>query len=275
MLHLPRMASAERADPRYWAFLAYSPEGAGWAEWLFHSLETYGIPRILVGLPMPFGKVPKRLYPVFLDREELPLAGVQGDQIEWALRHSRSLIVVCTPEAARSEEVDRQIRCFKSVGRDDPVICLVVDPIRSQGGAASVPADALVPEAARGAFVVDARKGQDSKNAAKLRIIAKILGVGYGDLKQRDLERQHRRAQGIMAGVGALCVVFTTLLTQLYVEKRRADEAVRMLQREIEKAGMARQQALKAAEVARQAERAAIDAKRAASGIQPGEESRK
>ena len=36
--------------------------------------EGYAVPKALVGRDNPTGSVPKRLYPIFRDREELPTA---------------------------------------------------------------------------------------------------------------------------------------------------------------------------------------------------------
>ncbi len=76
---------------------------------------------MLVGQPFKLGIVPKRLYPVFRDRDELPLADAVGDPIEWALRQSRALIVICSPQSVRSAELERHTNFFKSLGRECPV----------------------------------------------------------------------------------------------------------------------------------------------------------
>lgn len=57
---------------RYWAFISYSHADEAWARWLHKALETYTVPRRLVGGPHPDGRIPQRLYPVFRDRDELP-----------------------------------------------------------------------------------------------------------------------------------------------------------------------------------------------------------
>ncbi len=138
-----------QGDFRYWAFISYDRADDRWAEWLHMSVETYGIPRVLVGHPFKHGVVPKRLYPVFRDREELPLGGAVGDPIEWALRQSRALIVICSPQSARSAEVERHIQFFKSLGREDRIICLVVDPSHSQDGAPQQSVESPIPEPAK------------------------------------------------------------------------------------------------------------------------------
>ena len=73
---------------RFKAFISYSHADKGWSDWLQNALEAYRVPKHLVGSKGEFGPVPKRLAPVFRDREDLssasdlsgkinePLAGV-------------------------------------------------------------------------------------------------------------------------------------------------------------------------------------------------------
>jgi hypothetical protein len=56
---------------KYWAFISYSHADAKWGDWLHAALETYRVPSRLVRKAQPEGSVPKRIFPVFRDREEL------------------------------------------------------------------------------------------------------------------------------------------------------------------------------------------------------------
>jgi hypothetical protein len=47
------------------AFISYSHANEDWAKWLHRSLETYRVPKHLVGRKTAFGPVPARLAPVF------------------------------------------------------------------------------------------------------------------------------------------------------------------------------------------------------------------
>lgn len=261
-------AQPTQRDFRYWAFISYQPPDFALAKWLFQSLETYGIPRVLVGQETKHGAVPKRLYPVFLDREELPLGDATGDPIEWALRQSRALIVVCSPQSARSAELERHIRFFQSLGRADRIICLLVDSSRPQGGAPSEQTDQLVPEAAKGAMVVDMRKGGDDRRQALVRIVAHVIGVDFKEFSQRDQQMVQRNMQLIMAGAGVLFVTFAVLLVQLFVERQRADAAVQEAVVQSLKARQEEQKAIKAREAA---EKALRDAQKARQQTLPGQ----
>ena len=110
---------------KYSAFISYSHSDSKWADWLHRSLEKFSIPKSLrkeKNLDLPTS-----LYPIFRDREELPTASALGEHITKALVASRCLIVICSPNAAQSEWVNEEVRIFKSLGREDRVLCLIVD----------------------------------------------------------------------------------------------------------------------------------------------------
>ena len=64
------------SDPfRYWAFISYSHKDEKFASWLHREIETYKGHTRLVGSTNPAGEmVPKRLSPIFRDRDELAAA---------------------------------------------------------------------------------------------------------------------------------------------------------------------------------------------------------
>ena len=112
---------------KYRAFIAYSHKEAEKAEWLQRSLESYRVPAELVGRETRFGPIPKRLFPIFRDREELAGSAELGPAIENALKNSSHLIVLCSPSAAKSIWVNEEIRVFKSLGKADRVLCLILE----------------------------------------------------------------------------------------------------------------------------------------------------
>ena len=89
--------------------------------------------------------MPARLYPIFRDRDELAGAAQLGPLIEQALTDSSHLIVLCSPHAVRSRWVNEEIRMFKSMGKSDRVLCLVlsgdpmVEDMQGEGGNECIP----------------------------------------------------------------------------------------------------------------------------------------
>ncbi|HLL74619.1 MAG TPA: toll/interleukin-1 receptor domain-containing protein [Pyrinomonadaceae bacterium] len=192
---------------KYWAFISYSHRDEEWAQWLHKELETYRVPRRLVGRQTPLGPVPRRLFPVFRDREELPGSADLGGNISGALTRSRTLVVVCSPRSAISRWVNEEIKSFKALGRDDRVLCLIVD---GEPNATDFPeagelecfppalrfrvrADGTLTEDRVEPIAADAREGKDGRENSKLKILAGILGVGYDELRQREQQRVRRQ----------------------------------------------------------------------------------
>lgn len=193
-----------RESYRYWAFLSYSHADERWARWLHRSLETYAVPRHLRGRASAFGPLPERLYPVFRDREELPGAPELGVVIDAALQVSRYQIVICSPRAAASRWVNEEILRFKSLGRKDRILALIVDGEPN----ARDPARECFPPALRagGADVIeplaaDLRPAGDGRHGALMKLLSGLLGVGLDELRRRD--RQRRREQALLTGLCA------------------------------------------------------------------------
>src|SRR5215217_4747350 len=193
---------------KYWAFISYSHADESWARWLHRTMETYKVPKALAGTKTPEGAVrPRRLYPLFRDRDELSSASSLTANIRGALAGSRNLIVICSPRAAGSRWVNEEIRTFRTLGRGDRVFCLIVDGEPGGAAGSTVTGEECFPAALRevlaaddaGAveapepIAADARPERDGKRNALLKLSAGILDVGFDSLKQRDHERRIRQ----------------------------------------------------------------------------------
>ena len=95
---------------KYRAFISYSHSDESWARWLHKSLETYRVPKHLVGTETPFGPVPERFAPVFRDRDELATATNLGETLLKALEQSAFQIVICCSRAGSSMPVNNARR---------------------------------------------------------------------------------------------------------------------------------------------------------------------
>jgi hypothetical protein len=171
--------------------------------------------------------VPKRIFPIFRDREELASSSSLGENIQNALRQSRALVVICSPRAAASRWVNEEVKLYKSMTREDRVFCLIVDGepyaapdsgllecfpkavlrrLTSQGELSDEPAEPIA---------ADAREGKDGKRNALLKLIAGIVGVPYDELRQRERQRQIRQrirlAASIAAGVLAAVLIYVAV----------------------------------------------------------------
>ncbi|MEO8152398.1 MAG: toll/interleukin-1 receptor domain-containing protein [Rhizobacter sp.] len=205
------------SELRYWAFLSYSHHDKLIAKRLQRQLETYRVPRRLIGRETSAGPVPARVTPVFRDRDELHAGADLKASVQDALSRSRWLIVVCTPDAARSPWVNREIIEFKRLRGERHVLALIA---RGEPFASDMPgreAEECFPPALRRALTpegvaegeplepiaADMRKQGDGPQRAMLKLLAGMVGVGFDDLVRRDMQRRVR----LLSAVAALSVL--------------------------------------------------------------------
>jgi hypothetical protein len=128
--------AVERRIPRfrhrYFAFLSYSHKDKEVADWLHDELEEYIVPHGLAGRLTQNGVIPKRLRPIFRDRHELAAADDLGEEIVAALASSQYLIVLCSPDAAKSQWTNAEIEMFKRTRPDGCVLAAIARANRSQ-----------------------------------------------------------------------------------------------------------------------------------------------
>lgn len=204
----------------YSGFISYCRRDAAHARWLQQALESYRLPARLVGTPTPHGPVPRRLAPVFLDRSDLTVGPDLAGEIAQAINASRFLIVLCTPNAARSEWVMREIGMMQQAGRADHILATLFEgdehdafPPALGGGEGG----GTIPLAA------DFRPGGDGRRLALLKLVAVLAGVSLGDLVHRDEARRRRHLSGIAAGALAGMVLFAGITAYALSAKSEAE----------------------------------------------------
>jgi MTH538 TIR-like domain (DUF1863) len=187
----------------YWAFLSYCSHDRAEARWLHRALETYSVPKRFVGRATPAGPAPKRFRPIFRDRTELPADADLSARIESALAQSAYLIVICSPQAAKSQWVEKEIVTFRSLHGAARIFSVIA------GGSPTDSHYDWLPPALRyhaessgeGAgpepLSVDLRPGGDGRRRGRLKLIAGMLGVGLDELVRRDAHRRNRRLVAI------------------------------------------------------------------------------
>jgi len=216
---------AQVGDYKYKAFISYSHKDRKWAQWLHRRLETYPIPKNIVGNVTSAGVTPKRLKPIFRDREELSAASNLGKKIEAALASSKNLIIICSPAAAKSKWVNQEILSFKRNNRDAQIFSVIVEgepyastkpgredeecfppalryEINPDGSLSGVQAEPLA---------ADLRPHADGKRLGALKLISGMIGVGLDEVVQRDMRRGRKRVTAITTGSLATVLAMGTL----------------------------------------------------------------
>ncbi|GGB20821.1 hypothetical protein GCM10011380_08000 [Sphingomonas metalli] len=213
---------------RFAAFISYSHADAAAARWLHHRLETFRMPRALVGTETPFGPVQRRLLPSFRDRDELAASGDLGGELRAALAASRFQIVLCSPRAAQSKWVNEEILSFKRLHGEQRTLALILSGEPYAGDAREcfppalrfrLGADQSLSDAPAEPIAADMRPGKDGRRLALLKIIAGIAGVPLDALVRRDAARRQRRLMWVTAA--SLAVAAVTIGLAIYAEGQR------------------------------------------------------
>ncbi len=210
---------------RYWAFISYSHKDAAFGRRLHRRLEGYTLPRRLVGRTTAQGTVPRRLVPIFRDRDELPAANDLSAEVRAALQASRSLIVVCSRAAAASPWVGREVETFRQLHPGRPVLAVIRE---------GEPAECFPEALRRGSageeliepLAADFRPGQDGEHPGLLKLVAGIVGIGLDELVQRDAQRNLRRVTAITT-TALTAMIVMGLLTIFALNARNEAERQR------------------------------------------------
>lgn len=219
---------------RYRAFISYSHRDKDVASWLHRRLEHYRVPAKLVGTVTAAGPVPRRLTPLFRDRDELPASADLNTMILAALEQAQFLLVICSPASARSPWVDREIMTFKALHGEKRVLAVI---------ASGEPYASLKPETAHlecfppslrykvidGALsteeaepiAADLRPRTDGKRLATFKLIAGLTGLPLDNIVQREAQRRMRRLVAL-SSASALGMVVTGGLA-IYANARRVE----------------------------------------------------
>ena len=194
---------------RYTGFISYSQKDKYWAQRIHRALEAYRLPTGIVSDAIR----KKRLGRFFRDDDELAGAPSLGEALESSLNSSAALIVICSPNSARSKWVDAEIRKFKSRGPSAKVLAVIVDgkpdsedpevmcfapsmlvKVNDDGELTNVPDEPLAPDANKEPF-----------NRLIVRLVAGLLGLEFDTLWQR--EQRRLRKQRIQIGIAAVLAV--------------------------------------------------------------------
>ena len=225
---------------RYKAFLSYSHLDRRWGIWLHKALESYRVPKRLVGTTSVRGTVPAKLFPIFRDQEELASSADLSAEIEKALAESEFLIVICSPNAAKSDWVNQEVLRFKRMGREDRIRTLIIDgdpnarePVPPDEAQSCFPTALMFRFGADGPLTneryepaaADMRPGRDSRNIALLRLIAPLLGVGFDELRQRESEAARIRSLVRLSIAGAFALLLVAAAVVGWIAFRRTEEA--------------------------------------------------
>lgn len=212
-------SDADRPDRQdgayaYKAFISYSHSDKDLAQRLHRAVESYRIPSKLVGRLTAAGKTPRRLRPIFRDREELPASGDLSAELSEALRQSQFLVVICSPAAVTSRWVNEEILQFKRVHGEGQVLAVIAD---GEPHASAIPgrehrecfpqallyrigADGTLSDVPAEPIAADVRRTADGFRLATQKLVAGLTGLKLDELVQRETQRRVAQMTTVAAG---------------------------------------------------------------------------
>lgn len=114
---------------KYTAFISYNAQDDRWARWLQRRLEAYLLPTVIRNerneVVVPQKEEGKRMR-VFRYKSDLNTISL-GEGLAKELDDARWLIVICSPNSAKSEWVGREIQHFIDTGRKDHILPFIVE----------------------------------------------------------------------------------------------------------------------------------------------------
>ena len=220
---------------------------------LHYKLENYWIPRSI----MKQKKIKRKIGKVFLDTKELRATSNLTKEIEDALRASKYLIVVCSPETPKSEWCCLEIKKFREFHGNNRILPILIEgepaeafphPLSYQkaivhnlDGSISEYEDKVIPLAAdiRGSNPDEMwKKLRDEK----LKILATMIGVQFDELKQRHKERFIKNTVAVTLSISLIFTVFSAfalyqsnIIASQSSQLEKRSEEVRIKNEELEK----------------------------------------
>jgi len=102
---------------KYWGFISYSHQDKKISLKLHKKLET-------LSLPKKKG-IPKKLYPIFRDDEQMSTAPNLLEELKKELNDSKYLIVICTSNSKNSIYTNKEIEYFINQGKGNKIIAII------------------------------------------------------------------------------------------------------------------------------------------------------
>ncbi len=196
---------------KYFAFISYNAKDTAWGKRLQKKLEHYKMPAALCS---EHGWKRKPIRPVFFAPTDIQPGGL-SNELQERLKAAQHLIVICSPNSAKSEWVGREIEYFHSLGRANNIHFFIVDGTPHSGNPETECFNPVIdklglPEIL-GANIHEKiyRWPWLNKERAYVQLISKLLGVEFDAIWQRHKRQLIRHS--LLWAAGGLLVLATLI----------------------------------------------------------------
>lgn len=195
---------------KYYAFISYKREDAKWAIWLQHKLEHYRLPAF-VRKNSP--DLPVMVRPVFKDTTDL-CGGILEKALKEGLDNSQYLIVICSPRAARSPWVCKEVQEFIDSGREEYIIPFIVEGFPNSNDIATECFPENLRSLSGNRELLGININDMGRDAAAVKVVARMFNLHFDTLWSRS-ERERQRRKRFMSFL-SLAVVMVALVVGGY-----------------------------------------------------------
>lgn len=192
---------------KYYAFISYKREDAKWAMWLQHKLEHYKLPAF-VRKNNP--DLPVMVRPVFKDTTDL-CGGVLEKAIKEGLDNSQYLIVICSPRAARSPWVCKEVQEFIDSGREEYIIPFIIEGVPNSSDIVAECFPENLRSLSGNRELLGININEMGRDAASVKVVARMFNLHFDTLWSR-FERERRRRRRLMSFLSIAVVVVALVI---------------------------------------------------------------
>lgn len=204
------------------AFISYKREDEEWAKWLQKKLEHYKLPtEICKQNPnLEFAKNPRH---VFKDTTDLS-GGVLAKAIKDGLDSSKYLIVICSPRAAKSEWVCKEVQDFIDSGREEYIIPFIIDgePYARNQENECFPESLKTLAGERELLGININ--ENGRESAAVKVVSRVFDLRFDILWNRFQREQKKRRRYTIVGLVATILVVAGIAGFIWTQNQELDK---------------------------------------------------
>ena len=201
---------------KYFAFISYNSKDTAWGKKLQKKLEHYRMPSTLCS-EHNWERTP--IKPVFFAPTDIQPGGL-SEELQDRLKSSQHLIVICSPNSAKSKWVGREIEFFHHLGRSKNIHFFIVEGTPHSGDPDTECFNPIIDQLGLpeilGANIHEknSRMPWVNRERAYVQLISKLLGVEFDAIWQRHKRMLMRKIVVWAVGSLAMIVIWTYTIRQ-------------------------------------------------------------